>query len=146
MTTLPVSLARPARTAVALAVVSSAFVGTGLSAVVAAVAHGAGVSDKFQALQLGTFAPLIVVSLLIAVAVWQRVRSRSTDPVRTMSRLVPAVVALSLVPDLVVGTSQSLPHSSWGGVLALMTMHLLVAAAGVTSFAHFLPLTRHSRR
>ena len=146
MTTAPVSLARPARTAVPLAVVSAAVGGIALSAVVAAVARGAGVSDKFRPMMVATFAPLIVLSLLIAVAVWQRVRSRSADPVRTMSRLVPVVVVLSLVPDVLVGVGGSMAHTTWGGVFALMTMHLLVSAVGVASFAYFLPLAGHNRR
>ncbi|BEP14193.1 hypothetical protein acdb102_25040 [Acidothermaceae bacterium B102] len=117
-------------------------VGIALSAVVAAIAHGAGASDKFQALQVGTFAPLIVIGLVLAVVAWQVARRRAADPARLMGWLVPTVVIVSLVPDVLVGATKSLPHSSWGGVAALMVMHLVVAAAGVLSFARFLPLSR----
>jgi hypothetical protein len=141
MTTAHVSLARPVRTAAAMAVVCAAVVGVALSAVVAAIARGAGVSDKFQAPQVGTFAPLIVIGLVLAAVAWEVVRRRAADPVRLMSRLAPAVVIVSLVPDVLVGATKGLPHSSWGGVAALMVMHLVVAAAGVLSFARFLPLT-----
>ena len=45
-----------------------------------------------------------------------------------------------MVPDVIVGATGSLTGSSWGGVIALMSMHLTVAVSGVASFRIFLPL------
>jgi hypothetical protein len=43
---------------------------------------------------------------------------------------MPLVVRLSVIPDLLVGFTEALPATTWGGI-ALMIMHLIVATAGV---------------
>ncbi len=50
------------------------------------------------------------------------------------------VYPLESVPGIIVGATGSLTGFSWGGVLALMGMHLVVATCGVVSFRIFLPL------
>lgn len=136
----------PTAAAFAAAVISAAAVSTLLSAGVAAIAHSAGASHAFKALDIGTFSSLIVIGLLAAATAWLLVRRRSSDPRSLMSWLAPTVIILSLVPDVLVGVTQSLAGSSWGGVLALMSMHLLVAVVGVTSLQLFLPLPASAHR
>jgi len=50
---------------------------------------------------------------------------------------VPAVVVISLVPDL---TQFSSPGGSALAVVALMVMHVVVATAGVLAYRRVLPL------
>jgi len=138
---LPTRIALPA--ALAASVVASLIV----ELIIAAIAHGAGAYSDFQPLTFGGLLPPTVVGLLTAVVAWELVRRRAGDPVAVMRRLVPIVVALSWVPDVVLGathreaTSQVV-HTTWGEVAALMVMHLFVAAIGVGVFSRLLPLRR----
>jgi hypothetical protein len=62
------------------------------------------------------------------------------QPGAYISLTVLAVVLVSLVPDVLLGVSQSQPGTTWPGVVGLMVMHLAVAAVAVTSYARLLPL------
>ncbi len=126
--------------AMTLAFGAAAVVAIALSAVVAAVAHAAGVSHDFAALTIPVFTPFIIIGLLGGAVAWAIVGQRSAAPGRLMRWLAPTVVLLSFVPDILVGAQHGLPGTSWGGIFALMTMHLIVAAAGITSYRFFLPL------
>jgi hypothetical protein len=59
---------------------------------------------------------------------------------------VPAVIAVSLIPDLAVDAGKLYAHTTWGGVAALMIMHLAVAACAVTAYLVFMPLPRGAGR
>jgi uncharacterized protein DUF6069 len=126
------------RIAVSIAVVAAIAVGSVATAVVAGIAHSAGVSHTFKPLTAGAYIGLIVVGVLAGCAGWQLVRARVSDPGKVLRRLVPLVVVVSFVPDLAIGISGA-DHATWGGVLALMCAHVVVAAAAVTSFSVFLP-------
>jgi hypothetical protein len=126
---LPTRIALPA--ALAASVVASLIV----ELIIAAIAHGAGAYSDFQPLTFGGLLPPTVVGLLTAVVAWELVRRRAGDPVAVMRRLVPIVVALSWVPDVVLGATHReatshVAHTTWGEVAALMVMHLFVAAIG----------------
>lgn len=54
--------------------------------------------------------------------------------------LVPVVVLLSLVPDVLVGASGQMPGTSWGAVVGLMVMHLVVTIVAVPAYQRVLPL------
>ena len=132
----------PTRIALPAALVASVAASLIVELIIAAIAHGAGAYSDFQPL---TFRGLIgptVLGLLIAVVVWELVRRRAGDPVAVMRRLVPAVVVLSLVPDVVLGATHGEAHTTWGEVAALMVMHLFVAAIGIGLFSQLLPLRR----
>jgi hypothetical protein len=124
--------------AIPSAIVAAIAVSVAATAVVAAIAHSAGVSDTFTPLKTGSYIFLIVVGVLAGCVGWQLVRVRVGDPVRVLRRLVPLVLVLSFVPDLYIGVSGA-DQATWGGVLALMCAHVVVAAAAVTSFSFFLP-------
>jgi hypothetical protein len=53
---------------------------------------------------------------------------------------MPLVVRLSVIPDLLVGFTEALPATSWGGIIALMIMQLIVATAGVAGHRTFIPV------
>jgi hypothetical protein len=52
---------------------------------------------------------------------------------------VPVVVSLSFIPDIAIGITRGF-HATWGGAIALMAAHVVVATAAVTSFATLLPV------
>jgi hypothetical protein len=79
------------------------------------------------------------LGVLAGAVGWQIVRRRATRPAAVLRWLVPAVVALSLIPDIAVGAGSS-PGVSWGAVSALMLMHLTVAATAVVVYRRFMPL------
>ncbi|MEU3340302.1 DUF6069 family protein [Streptomyces sp. NPDC006668] len=132
--------ARPSGLLVTGGLIGTAVVAVALNAVVAATAHAAGASHDFQPLQLSAYAPLTVFGVLIGAAAWAVVRPRSARPARLLRTLVPVVVLLSLIPDIMVGVSGSRAGTSWGAVVALMVMHLVVAAVAVPAFHRLLPL------
>ncbi|MGI5129606.1 DUF6069 family protein [Pseudonocardia sp. CA-107938] len=88
-------------------------------------------------LQPVTFLVFTLIGALLGGLGWHLVRRRAADPARTLRWLVPAVVAVSLVPDLLVAVS----FSAVGGI-ALGLMHLVVAGVAVPTYRRFLPLPR----
>ena len=126
--------------ALATAVVAAVAGSTVLNTVIAAIAHAAGASHSFRPLQIGTYTALTVVGVLIGALAWNGVRTRSARPATILRRLVPTVLALSFIPDIVVGVSKSQPHTTWGAVAALMCMHLVVGAVSIAVFTTLLPV------
>jgi hypothetical protein len=131
--------ARPSGLVVAGGLIGTAAVAVAVNAIVAAIAHAAGVSDDFQPLQLPAYASFTVIGVLAAAAAWAIIRARSARPARLLRTLVPAVVIVSLIPDIMVGISDSRPGTSWGAVIALMVMHVVVAAVAVPAYQRLLP-------
>lgn len=136
------SSSRPRVSAVAVVagLVVAAVVATALNAGVAALAVAAGASPDFQALQLPTLGAFTAIGVLAGAAGWALVRARARDPRRVLTGLVPTVVLASLVPDVLVGASGTLPGSSWGAAVALMVMHVVVAGVAVPVYDRVLPL------
>jgi hypothetical protein len=139
----------PTRIALPTALVASVVASLIVELIIAAIAHGAGAYSDFQPLTFSGLLPPTVLGLVIAVVVWALVRHRAGDPVAVMRRLVPIVVALSWVPDVVLGATHKeanrlVVHTTWGEVAALMVMHLFVAAIGVGLFSRLLPLRHRS--
>jgi hypothetical protein len=132
--------ARPTGRALPLAVVVAVVASTIVDSVVALIAHGAGASHGFRPLEFPTYTALTVVGVVLGALAWQAVRSRSRRPAEVLRRLVPGVLALSFVPDILVGVTKSQAHTSWGAVAALMVMHLVVGSVAVLTFATLLPV------
>jgi len=80
---------------------------------------------------------LTAVGVIIAAFAWASIRKRAEDPARTLGKLVPIVVAVSLLADVPVFF---LPGASAVGVVALMVMHVVVAAVAVPIFHRVLPI------
>lgn len=132
--------ARPSGLVVTGGLIGTAVVAVALNAVIAATAHAAGASDDFEALQLPAYSVLTVFGVVVSAAAWAIIRARSTRPARLLRTLVPAVLIVSLIPDIMVGVADSRPGTSWGAVIALMVMHVAVTAVAVTAYLRFLPL------
>lgn len=134
------SSARRAVGALAFAAVAAA-VGSGVAnTVIALTARAAGASYDFRPLWPSSYLPLTVLGVLAGAIGWQVVRRRSDRPAAVLRWLIPTVVALSLIPDVAVGVNGTDPGTSWGGVGALILMHLALAAVAVPIYRRFLPL------
>ncbi|MET1073734.1 MAG: DUF6069 family protein [Umezawaea sp.] len=128
--------------ALPLSIVSAAVVSVALDAAIAAVAHGVGVSEEFPPLTLPAYTFLSVLGLVIGGIAWAVVRAKASNPAGFLRIGVPIVVLVSFVPDVMIGISKSQPGTTWGGVAALVVMHIVVAAAGVAAFSYFMPVRR----
>jgi Family of unknown function (DUF6069) len=101
-----------------------------------------GASAKFTPMQPAAYIPLTIIGLIAGALGWYTITRVSAQPGRILRWLVPAVIVLSFIPDIAVGISKTLPHTTWAGVAALMVMHVVVAGAGVASYHRFLPSQR----
>src|SRR5450432_1463521 len=104
---------------VAGGVLGAAVVASAVNVGIAAVAHGLGVSDQVKQLMAGALIFLTVVGVVIGGIGWAIIARRAQRPASLLSWLVPAVLALSLVPDVLLKTTNQ-PHVTVGAVAALM--------------------------
>jgi hypothetical protein len=118
----------------------------GLVAVVIAIAVNAGIAYVTRSwdpngtrigLTLVAYGPMTALGVIAGTAGWAAVRQRASQPRAVLRVLVPAVVAVSFVPGivlLVIGDSLL-------NVVGLWVMHLVVAVVTVTMASRVLPLT-----
>ena len=142
MTTDSTSHARPSTVAggrAAIGVTLAALASVALNAVIAALALAALPDEGFRkGLELREYAPLTVAGVLLGTLAWHLVRSRARDPRAVLRILVPVAVVVSFVPDFgILAAGATLLNS-----LALIAMHLVVAAITVPVLARVLPLPR----
>ena len=123
---------------IALAAVIAIIGGLVGNTIVAQVALAAGASEKFQPLTVGAYGFFTVVGVVAGLVGWLVVRRRD-NAAATLRWLVPAVLVVSLVPDVLLGFSDR-PGVSWGAVAALMLMHVVVTVVAVATFSRLLPL------
>lgn len=82
-----------------------------------------------------------VVGMVAAVIAWRIVISFSATPAKTYRRVALVALLLSFVPDFMLlteGAAAAVPGVTLAGVVVLMIMHLVAAAAAV----RFLPPDR----
>ena len=138
VTSAPV--ARRSGLAVAAGILAAAVVAVAVNALIAVIAHAFGASAAFQPLQFGAYAFLTVAGTLIAAAGWAAIRRWVKRPSAVLRWLVPAVLVVSFVPDLALLGSDAQPGTSGLAVVALIVMHVNVAAVAVPIFRRVLPL------
>ena len=133
MTTItrPDYRARTAITISALIVAVSAAIVNALIAL-STVALGAEVAGGLQ--------PVAYVSFTIIAAVagafgWHTINLRARRPANVMRWLVPAFLAVSFIPDIIVGASMG-----WLVAGALMLMHVVTITIAVLTYRRFMPL------
>ena len=97
------------------------------------------IPDEFQPLTLPVYGFLTVVGAIIGAVVWHLIVARSRNASGVLRVLVPAVVVLSLIPDVMLLVSESQPGTTTAGVLALMLMHVGTAVAAVPAYRRFIP-------
>lgn len=132
---------RPAAGRAALVLAAAAVVALALNTLVATVAVRAG-AEPFPPLTLPVYGAFTVLGLLAGWAGWRLVQRRSSRPAVVLRVLVPVVVVASFLPDVALLTQRFIPGTTTAGVLALMTMHLVVAAVGVTAYVVASPTAR----
>lgn len=123
-------------------VVGAAVGAVALNTAIVLLGLTAGASSDFRPLQPSSYIVLTVTGVLAGAAGWAAVRRWSRRPDAVLRRLVPAVVAVSLVPDVALLFTDAQPHTTGAGVAALMAMHVVTAVVAVPIFARALPLGR----
>jgi hypothetical protein len=113
-----------------VAVVASVLV----NAVIVVAVGAAGIAPGFQPLTIPPVAFLSAVGAVGAAGVDWLLRRRVTDPDRTFTRVAAAVLLLSFLPD--VGLLFADPAATVAGVVVLMLMHVVVAAASVGTLVY----------
>ena len=125
---------------IVLAGIVAAVVALVANTLVAQVALAAGASDDFTPLTPGAYGFFTVIGVIAGLVGWLLVR-RTTNAAATLRWLVPTVLVVSLIPDVLLGFSDR-AGVSWGAVVALMVMHVVVTVAAVTTFSRLLPVSR----
>ncbi|MFF5140078.1 DUF6069 family protein [Streptomyces sp. NPDC013157] len=106
------------------------------NALIAVLAGALGAPDDFNPLKPSSYVFLTVLGVLAGSAGWALVRRLSRDPELVLRRLVPSVVVLSFVPDLF-----EFGEGKVTGVVALLVMHVAVAAVAVPTYRRVMPLS-----
>ena len=87
-----------------------------------------GVSSEFPPLQAGPPVVFSIIGVLGAVIVFAIIARFATRPIALFRRIAIVVLIISLVPDILLYTSNAMPGSSLAAVLALMLMHVAAFA------------------
>lgn len=123
---------------VVLGVVAAIVLASIGNAAVSFVAQALGADPQaVEGLKPQGYVVLTAVGVVIAAFAWASIRKRAKDPARTLGNLVPIVVVLSFLVDVPVFF---LPGATIVGVVALMVMHVVVAAVAVPIFRRVLPV------
>ncbi len=78
-----------------------------------------------------------MAGVLVGAVGWSVIRTRAARPSALLRWLVPAVVAISLVPNVLVGFVVGVL-----GAAALGLMHIAIAVIAVPVYRRFMPLPR----
>jgi hypothetical protein len=140
MTAATIEQARPTARSLARAIGLATIGSTLATSVIAFVSHAAGVSDDFDPIAPAAYLTLVVIGVSLASLSWFAIARRTANPRTILTRLVPAVVLISFIPDILLGVNQSEPSTTWGAVASLMLMHLAVAAITVPTLARLIPV------
>lgn len=127
---------RSALTAGAVAAVISSAANVGISL----FARGPlDASDDFAPLTPGPIVMWTFIGVLVGAAGWRLIVNRSARSGAVLRRLVPTVLAVSLIPDVAVLATDALPGTTTAGVLSLVVMHVVTAAIAVTAYRRAMP-------
>lgn len=118
----------------ALILIGAIIVAVLLNAAVAAVAIASGAPSDYGPLTLPAYATFTVVGVVAGWAGWLLITRRARDPRRILRVLVPAVVALSLVPDVLLMMFRFIPGTTTSAAIGLMAMHLVVVLVAVPAY------------
>ena len=105
-----------------------------VNALVAAGAVTLGAPATFGPLTFPAYALFTVIGVAAGWFGWVLVARRARDPRRTLATLVPVVLLLSFVPDVLLLVFRFIPATTTVAALALMVMHLAVAAIAVPAY------------
>jgi hypothetical protein len=105
-----------------------------INAIIAWVATAFGAPAGYGPLSLPAQALFTIIGVVVGWVGWRLISARARDPRRVLRILVPLVVAVSLIPDLLLLAFPIIPGSTPAAVIALMLMHLVVAACAVSAY------------
>ena len=124
--------------AVATATLVASVLAVPANAMVSLAAQAAGADPTVvEGLAIYAYGTFTVIGVLAGAIGWAVIRTRASQPTRLLSWLVPTVVAVSLIPNVLMGVS-----TGWLGAGALGLMHVVVALVAVPVYRRFLPVTR----
>jgi hypothetical protein len=126
----PVAAGRRRLTVLAAAAVAA----VALNYLVALGAVALGAEESFRPLTAPVFIPLTLIGLAAGFAGWTTVVRRSARPAAVLRVLVPVVLVLSMIPDLLLLATKSIPGTSGTSVAGLMLMHVVVTAVAVPAY------------
>jgi hypothetical protein len=107
---------------------------------ISALARGPlGAGNDFVPLTPGPVVMWTVLGTVIGAVGWRLVVTRSARSRDLLTALVPAVLVLSLIPDVALLVTDSVPGQTTTGVGALMVMHVVTAGIAVAAFARAMP-------
>ena len=133
-TTAPsVARVRPARAAVILAIATIVAIAVNALIATAAVAFGAPAS--YGPLTAPAYASMTILGIAAGWVGWRLIARRSAHPRRALAFAVPVVLALSFVPDILLGVFRFIPGTTTPAVIALALMHLVTAAVAIPAYA-----------
>ena len=108
--------------------------------VISAIARGPlGASDDFVPLSPSPIVMWTMLGAIIGAIGWLLIVNRSARSRTLLSALVPTVLVLSLIPDVALLVTDSVPGQTTSGVVALMVMHVVTAAIAVTAYRKAMP-------
>jgi hypothetical protein len=145
MTTAAATTTRPAPPAYAVSTALKTGAVAGVAAavvnvIVSAIARGPfDARDDFAPLTPGPIVMWTILAATIGAAGWRLIVNKKTNSRALLNKLVPTVLVLSLIPDVALLASDSMPGQTTAGVLALMVMHVLTAAIVVTAYRRSMP-------
>ena len=127
--------------AIIMAIVIAAVGSVITVAVVALLAQALGV-PAFHVLQPSAYVPLVILGVIAGAIGWLVIVRRAGSPRVVLQWLVPAVLVVSFVPDVLLGMGLLGGETGMtvGGTIALMIMHLAVAAVALPTFARLMPV------
>ncbi len=130
-----VSIATALRTGAVAAVIAAV-----TNVVISAIARGPlGASDDFVPLTPGPIVMWTVLGAIIGAVGWRLIVNRSARSRALLKTLVPAVLVLSLIPDVALLATGSTAGQTTAGVAALMVMHVVTAVIAVTAYRKAMP-------
>ncbi|WP_416980197.1 DUF6069 family protein [Streptomyces sp. T028] len=121
---------------VAGGVIAAVVVASLADAVLALAALALGAPDDFQPLEPGSYIFLTAVGTVAGAIGWAVVRKVSKDPAALVRWLAPTLVVVSFVPDFLLFGAGGVT-----GVVALLLMHVAVAAVAVFTYLKVMPLS-----
>ena len=143
MTTSTAGPASRSATGLGTALITGAVAGviaTVANIAVSAIARGPlGASDDFVPLTPSPIVMWTILGALIGAIGWRLIVNRSDRSRTLLTRLVPIVVVLSLIPDVALLATDSTPGQTTTGVLALMAMHVVTAVIAVLAYRRTMP-------
>ncbi|HWD83324.1 MAG TPA: DUF6069 family protein [Kribbella sp.] len=119
---------------------TAAVLAAGLNYLIAQGAVALGAASGFAPLTPQVFVPLTVLGMAAGYAGWTTVARRSAHPAAVLRVLVPAVLLLSMLPDLLLMATKFIPSTSATGVAGLMLMHIVVTTVAVPAYQFTRPV------